>query len=404
MKHRLPIAFFLAVASAHASWMPDSPILRVGEDVDLYFTARARLDYDSNLFFGGAGSLPKGGASWTAAPGLSADFFKEANFSSSFNYRRDFVRFFSSALTGLDDQRDVGGATFTYDGGGPLTLQAEASYQEDARNTAELLNFTGDAAGTLLRQTLYAQSATIAYRLTEKLNVSLVGSHRSNRYDPRIRVLSGTYNTRGLTESDGWTFPLNIRFQARERLNIGFAYEHGHTNISPARLSNLPVAHPGFTKDFYGLTLSGQPTTSGKLDTTIRVGSLHSQYDGGVDARNSLSYSISATHTLTEKLNHTLMFSDDASIAANGMRSEGRSAQYILNYVMNEGFRASAFVGYTTSNVEPATSIRTGSFGINATYSPDSHWTYTASYTLTQAYDPSTYNVHQFSLEANLRW
>lgn len=409
MKHPAKIAFLLAAATAQAGWIPDSPILRLGEDVDIYFTAKARLDYDSNLFTGTPSTLPNSGASWIAGPGLAVDFFKEANFSSSLTYRKDFVNYFNSALKGLDDQRDIGGATFTYDGGGPLTFRVEASYIEDARNTPETTYYQQEqVAGTLLRQTNYAQSATLGYRLTDKINISLDARHSSNRYDPKVigqdLIGNDVYNTQRLTESDGWTFPLNIRYQVRERLNIGFAYEHGQYDITQAHGSTQAPTYTGFTKDFYGLTFSGQPTTSGKLDATLRVGMLHSVYDGGVDPANSLSYSASLTHTLTEKTNHTLNFSADATIAVNGRRNEGRSIQYVINHVKDESFRTSALISLGTNSVQSTANIRTGSFGVNATYSPDSHWTYVASYTLTQAYRPNSFNVNQFSLEANLRW
>ena len=131
---------------------------------------------------------------------------------------------------------------------------------------------------------------------------------------------------------------------------------------------------------------------------------MRTAYDGGTDPRNAASYSVGLTHTLTEKLNHALNFSDDANIAVNGRRSESLSINYLVNYVASEEFRASAFIGYSTSEIETTATVNTGSFGINATYSPDSHWTYVASYTLTQAYNPSSYNISQFSLEANLRW
>lgn len=408
MKHRLPIAILLAAASVQAAWL-DSPILRAGDNVDIYFTAKARLSYDSNLFYGSANGLPNQGTSWLLAPGFTADFFKEANFSGSVNWRHDYVRYFDSALKGLDADHDVSGATFTYDGGGPLTVQLEASYQEDARNTVEQAALQ-PANGTLLGQTIYAQTATFGYRLTDKINLSLSASHNSNRYAPLPKPGTSpvVYNTQGLTESDGWTFPLNLRYQVTTRLNLGLAYEHGHTNIYQARGSTAPVPYTGFTKDFYGLTLSGQPTDSGKLDVVLKAGALHSSYDGGADATTSPSYSIALTHTLTERFNHSLNLGDNTSIAVNGRRNESRTANYTLNYVMNEAFRASAYAGISLSGVDTATpattDIRTGSYGLNATFSPDSHWTYSASYSLTQSYAPSTYNVHQFSLEANLRW
>lgn len=424
MKTNLGIACLLAAASAQAGWFPDSPILQVGDDLDVYFTAKARFDYESNIFLG---SNPRSATSWTLGPGLAADLAKEANFSSSLSWRRDFVRYLSSGLKGLDDERDVGGAAFTYDGGGPLTFQLQATYAEDARNTAESNVITGDTS-TLLRSTNYSQSATLGYRFTEKVVASLSAVRSSNRYDP-VLVTPATadnpatplvdesapdiYNTNGLVESDGWNFPLDIRYQVRERLNIGFAYEHGHTNLREARgASANPFLVRGFTKDFYGITLSGQPTTSGKLDATLRAGILRTTFDGGADARSSGSYSLGLTHTLTEKLNHSLNVADTASVAVNGARIRGQTASYSLNYVMNEGFRASAYATFGNNLVErlalnptgSETTVRSGTYGINATYSPDTHWTYVAGYSLTQTYAPTSYNVHRFSLEANLRW
>lgn len=405
MSHRLPIVLLLAAAAGHAGWMPDSPLLRIGEDVDLYFTARAKVSYDSNLFYNNSAGLPESGTSWTVGPGLSADFFKESMFSSSVSWRRDFVRYFDSALKGLHDDQDVGKASITYDGGGPLTLQLEASYQEDARNTIEQVTLTF-ADGTLVRQTNYSQSATLGYRFTDKINFSASATHSSNRYDPRPRPLvPGQFNTEGLTESNGWSFPLDLRYQVRERLSIGLAYTHAHTNITPARGSTLPAPYPGFTSDFYGLTLTGQPTDSGKLDVVLKAGVLQSEYDGGADPRTAPSYSVALTHTLTEKTNHSLSFGQNASVAVNGRRNETRNANYTFNYNMSEGFRASAFVGLNLSSVDAnANDIRSNSFGLNATLSPDSHWTYSASYAFNRASSTTSYNVQQFTLEANLRW
>lgn len=409
MARRLPIALLLAAAVSRGGWAPDSPILRVGDDLDVYFTTRARVEYSSNIFLGNSAGLPNSGASWTVGPGFSADFFKESMFSSSLSWRRDLVRYFDSALKGLHDDQDIGGASVTYDGGGPLTLQLAANYGEGSSNRAEgdvTTTTLFDPSGTLLRQTNYSQSATLGYRLTEKLNLSLVASHASNRYDPLDKVnpaFAGEKNTEGLTESEGWSFPLSLKYAVGSRLSIGLSYEHGHTNVRNARGSSGTTARPGFTKDFYGVTLSGQPTSSGKLDVVLKGGVLRSVFDGGLDASSKPSYSATLTHTLTEKTNHSLSLRNDATVAINGSRNETQAANYTLNYAVTESFRASASVGMSLNKVG-VTDIRSGSFGLNATLTPDSHWTYVASYALTQSYRPNSYDAHQFSLEANLRW
>lgn len=412
MVRSLPFAFLLSAASSFGGWLPDSPLIQAGDNLDIYFTAKAKVNYNSNIFYGGnSGGLPEAGTSWTVGPGFSADFFKESMFSGTIGWRRDFVRYFDSKLKGLHDDQDNGAATLTYDGGGPLTLQLEASYAEDARNTVEQVAIAS-SGGTLLRSTNYSQSLNLGYRFTDKLSLSASAAHTSNRYDPRAKIFPAppplVYNTQGLTESNGWTFPLGLNYRVRERLTLGLAYEHGHTNIEAARGSTAGAPYTGFTKDFYGVTLSGQPTEAGKLDVVLKAGMLRSVYDGGVDARNAPSYSVTLTHQLTEKTNHSLTLADNASVAVNGRRNETRSANYTFNWAPDDAFRASAFAGISLSKVGSATptdtDIRTGSYGLNATYSPDSHWTFTAGYSLSQAYRPNAYNVHQFSLEANLRW
>ena len=74
MKTSLGIACLLAAASAQAGWFPDSPILQVGDDLDIYFNAKARYDYESNIFLG---SNARSASSWTLGPGLTADLAKD---------------------------------------------------------------------------------------------------------------------------------------------------------------------------------------------------------------------------------------------------------------------------------------------------------------------------------------
>lgn len=410
MTHSLPISLLVAASTVHAGWVPDSPLLQVGDNLDVYFTLKGKATYDSNIFLGSSAGLPPGGLYWSLGPGFDIDFAKESNFSASVSLRRDYVNFLDSAQRGLDDQRDNASVNFSFDTGGPLTISGSAGYVETATNGVQEAALTGlGAEGTLSRQATYSHSATIGYRFTDKLNASLGATRSSNRYDPFAKpivapAVTPTYNTQGLTENTSWTFPLDIRFQIRERLNIGFAWEHGWTDIKAATLSTAPLTYTGFTKDFYGVTLTGQPTPSGKINLTLKAGSLSTKYDGGADQATNPSYSMSVSHTMTDKTSHSLTLTDDASVAASGKRSTTRSTQYGLNYVYDESFRAALTTGYSDTVVEPSLTVRTATFGLNATYSPDTHWTYTVGYSLTRSLAPSVYGVNQLSVEANLRW
>ena len=134
MTHSLPISLLVAASTVHAGWVPDSPLVQVGDNLDIYFTLKGKATYDSNIFLGSAAGLPPGGLYWSLGPGFDIDFAKESNFSASVSLRRDYINFLDSAQRGLDDQRDNASVNFSFDTGGPLTVSGSAGYVESASN------------------------------------------------------------------------------------------------------------------------------------------------------------------------------------------------------------------------------------------------------------------------------
>ena len=417
-KIALPIALLAAAAGLRADFT-DSPMIRLGEELDLYFTAKARVEYDDNLFLGAADTLPEGGASYDLVPGLEFQYGKDLPLSGSFGVSRRYRTFFDSRLRTLDDEQDAYNFAAVYEGGGPLRVEAAATYAETARNTeAEVALAGGAIAGTLVRQTTYLQSLKVVYQFTEKTNASIGVRHTSNRYAPQtvIRDLDGAgpnppgpvANTLGLLEYDSWAVPVDVRYKYSEKLSVGLALEYGESDLYQAR----PFGNYEDTleRQFAGLTFNYMATD--KLDCELRLGLLRSAYQLSGYSDSSPSYSLRLSHSTTDKINQGLIIAQDASAAPNGGLSDAFQVGYDFNYNNSDAFRTFFRLTYSESNVLASgvfnanrrIDVRSANAVVGVSYAPDNHWVYSANYSYTTNVEPSDYDVNRVSLEAALRW
>lgn len=430
-KITLPIALLAAAAGLRAEFtadFTDSPMVRLGDELDLYFTAKARVEYDDNLFLGAADSLPEEGASYDLVPGLEFQYGKDLPLSGSFGVSRRYRTFFDSRLRTLDDEQDAYNFAAVYEGGGPLRVEASATYAETARNTEAEVALAGNAiAGTLVRQTTYLQSIKAVYQFTEKTNAGIGVRHTSNRYDPQsvLRVKRDAFNnivldgngdpvkesvpnTLGLLEYDSWALPIDARFKYSEKLSVGLALEYGESDLYQAR----PFGNYEDTleRQFAGLTFNYMATD--KLDCELRLGLLRSAYQLSGYSNSSPSYSLRLSHSTTDKINQGLIIAQDASAAPNGGLSDAFQVGYDFNYNNSDAFRTYFRATYSESNILASgvfnasrrIDVRSANLVLGASYAPDHHWVFSANYSYTTNIEPSDYDVNRVSLEAALRW
>lgn len=412
-------AVFLAAASTlslQAEWI-DSPMLRIGSELDVFATAQARLEFDDNLFYrqnSGAG-LPNAGVFYDVVPGLEFQYGKDLPLTGTFNLSRRYRTFFNSALRSLNDEQDFGQFALTYDGGGPLKLDATALYSETARNTDELAAFA-TLGGSLVRQTNYAQSIKATYQFTERTQGSIAVRHTSNRYDPvDITVFTPLPviqpNTTGLQEYDGWVIPLSARYKFSEKISAALDLEFGETDLSPAR-GNLGAGVVVDTLDrkYYGFTVNY--AASDKLDYEFKVGFLDSSYQTKAFSKQTPSYSLRASHMLTEKIDHSLTFAQDASASPTGGLSDAFRIAYDLNFNNSEAVRSFFRLNYSNSSVNsfnPLTSavsesdIQVLGASLGGSYTPDTHWVYSFNYSYSHSLS-NNFDVNRISAEASFRW
>lgn len=407
-----------SAAPAATSWIPTSPLVQIGDDLDIFTDSSLAVETTDNLYSQAAG---RSATFFTISPGITLEYGRETGLEVILLARRGFVEFTDSALRDLDDQRDFLSGKVRFSTGGPLTISLDSSYRETARNDdLASQGITGAVIGAnLLRQANYSHALDADYRLTEKVQIGVGVSRAYNHYKDPTVVVNGalqTFNTNALTETDVVSVPVDIEYQAFEKLWFGFRYlrEQADYEAAPYFDSSgaLRPALPGrLTKDFYGLTTRGQLTESGKLNATARVGWLQFQNEGA--ASDSVpSWSVSLNHVLTERLSHNLTLSRDVTASSTGGQNDSTAYTYGLtmaNAIEGLSLNLSVTRNETEAlNAGVLTPVDTMVYTLGADFKYNENLTFNAGYNFTDSRISSNpagnFNSNTFTLSAAFRY
>lgn len=395
-----------------ANWIPNSPLIQVGNDCDIFFNASAALEVTDNLY---SSSTKTSATSWTLTPGFVLEYGKDSALSANLSVNRTFVNYAASSQSDLEDSRDAIVARVNFADGGPLALSFDSSYRLTARNDDLQMQGLGGLLGaTLVRQANYAHNFQADYRLTEKFSIGLgYGNTYSHYLDPVKTGLPGSYvyNTNQLTELNTKTIPLSFNYKAFEKLSFGLALQHDVTDYSAAPYYSqvTPIrpalVHEQLIKDFIGLTANGQLSESGKLNGNIRVGYSQYHYDGAPND-SDLSYSISLSHTLTERLSHSLTLTRDVTASSTNTQMASKNYTYGIRFVASEDLNLN-FTATKSDVLSSSSKVNTYVYNLGADYKYSKHLTFQAGYVMNDSnasVATSTYTSNAFTLSAAFRY
>ena len=402
--------FFLAAATLlgtaalvnAATIFPTSPLIQIGDDTDIFFSGALSFDFKDNLF---SVADKKSAALMTFTPGFDLLYAKDSPLSANLKATRSFLRYDKSDYKDLEQGQDNISASVSYATGGPLVVGVSTSYNESARND-NLAGILGADSGqilgsTLVRQASYSHSLNIGYKLSEKLNLKVGFTNSYNHYLNPIKTKTTTptsplstpgtefediaYNTNTLSEINTKSIPISINYNTpSEKIQYGLSITHDVSDYSAAPYFHTsqkklplpvgtvdsvprPAGQQKFTKDFYGLTVNGQPTSSGKIRITTSIGYFTSDLDGV--SNNGLSYNLTLTHNLTEKFTNELNLVHDTSASAAGGSITNDTIGYTVSYALLENV-ALSFHALKSKAVSGATQVDSLDFnaGVNWEY------------------------------------
>lgn len=403
-----------------ANFWPTSPLIQLGYDTDIFFQGSASLNYTDNLY---SLSNKTSAFSYTLRPGFVLEYAKDSEFSGELSISRGFVRYFKSSLEHLNNGQDAIGGRIEYNGGGPLRVALNSSYNESARN--DELASSGVSSGvfsTLVRTGSYNHGVQASYKLSEKTKLSLGVTNSSNSFlNPvKITTVSGpdtivTYNTNSLTELNTTSIPLGLEYLfPGDSFTAGLKYQYDVTHYSAApffkTINGVPQAQPALqydklTKNFLGLTVSGALTSSGKLTTGAQVGYFQSRLDNN-PSRSGLSYSINLNHNYSEKITHNLTLSRSAGPTSTNSESVSTTYAYGANYAFSDKMAFNLAIAKTDNSL---TTTKAGSTSLNlgANYQYNNYLTLNGGYSLTRTNTSNSspdFNTNAFNLSAAFKY
>ena len=389
----------LAPLAQAANWIPTSPLVQIGDDLDIFFDGSVGFELTDNLY---SAAKKSSAASVTLTPGLLLEYGKESPIEFTLSARRGYVYFLQSKYSDLEDARDALSAKLAFASGGPLELTFESTYRVTARND-ELASqgVSGAILGaTLLRQSNYKHSVQSEYKLTERIRLGAGFSYAYNNYLNPVLIgpaLGKTYNTNTLTEITTKSIPVSLNYRVFEKLTFGFSYQHDVSDYGAApyysEVGNPrpELADNSLTQDFYGLSAKGQLTESGKLNILGRAG--YSTFNRDKTGSGSApSYAVTLSHSLSDFITHSLVLSRQISASSTGTANDSRNCGYNVQYAAAEDLDFN--LGVTKGDViAGATKVHTWTYTLGADFKYNKHLSFQAGYNFTDSKVPGNSSV-----------
>ena len=426
-----------SVCANAANLVPTSPLIQIGDDIDILFDSALAFEVTDNLY---TAANKTSSVMTTVTPGLTLEYGKESPIALTLSAKRGFVYFNKSTMALLEDTRDALSGNLRLASGGPLTITLDTSYRVTARNDElSAQGITGAIIGaTLVRQSNYAHNLDVEYKLTErtKVNIGFVNTYNKYLNPTQLRAPDPANpnnsnfdtiqnNTNTLKALNNKSIPISIDYQAPgEKITYGFKFQHDVTDYVPApyfkQVGNgavdpstlTPVTtnpNPGvqqLVKTFYGLTAKGQPTSSGKLNITAKVGYAMFRNDN-LPSDGIPSYSVNVSHTLTELISQSLTFSRDINASSAGATTASKA--YTYGATFNAATDLTLNLSVTKSDVVAGgLGVNTMVYTLGADYKYNSHLSVQFGYNLTNSDIPSaptsSFKANTFTASAAFRY
>ena len=315
-KSRLALLSAIAATPAFAA-----PFLAIGDNAELFLTARSEARYEDNLTFasGDRDTPTIQDTVFEFAPGLELTFGKSSLTKGSVVYSERFT-----AYTDHSDLNEVLANFFaksTYEGS-KLRLDLNLSFSEQFQNNRDLAG-TG---ASLIRSDFYTAGGNAEVNLTQKSKVGVGLQYDSTQY-------VGT--AVGLLDRETYVVPVNYYFAVQPKLDLSLGVQYRGTQVNIPNNDYMDVyvnvgARGEFTPKLLGSFSVGFNSRSGEA--------ANSDSDG-------IGLKAALTYVYTQKTQFTLDASNDFGTGASGGRQEKASLSLGARSKIAEEFSAFTSLG-----------------------------------------------------------
>lgn len=314
-KRRLALLSSLSVAPAFAA-----PFLAIGDNAELFLTARTEVRYEDNITYATDSALDPAleDEVFEVSPGAEIVFGKNSLTKGAFGA--------FEKITSYSDNSDLNSNltnlifTSKYDGA-KLDLNADASFRELNQNSRDILG------ATLVRRDVYAASLNGEYSVTEKSKVGLGG-----RYD-RTQYKSGRF-----VDQKNYTIPANYYFAITEKVDLSAGVQYRQNDVNAV----------GADSEDYYFSVGARGEFTPKLSGKFSVGYLLRDPDAaGADDETSIGVKAGLAYAYSPKTTFTLDLSNDFETDAVAFGTETSSISLGVTTSLTAALQATAIAGYS---------------------------------------------------------
>jgi len=346
-KRRLALLSSLTAAPAFAA-----PFLAIGDNAELFLTARAEVRYEDNVTFSPDNEIED--EVFQVSPGIQVLFGKNSLTKGSFTAYEEI----NSYSDNSDLNNNLTNLIFdsSYDGA-RLDLGADASFRELNQPSRDLANVP-----TLVRRDAYAAGVDGEYAVSEKSKVGLAGRYNRTQY-----------KTSGFTHQTNYTIPANYYFAITEKVDLSAGIQYRKTEVSG----------PNDSEDYY-FNVGARGEFTPKLSGKFSVGyNLRERDAANSDDETSIGLKAGLAYAYSPKTTLTLDLSNDFETGADSSGIETASATLGARTNLSAAWAVNGSIGY--ANYDYLSGAREddyvfGSLGVTYTYSE--HISFDAGYNL----------------------
>ncbi|MFP4202816.1 MAG: outer membrane beta-barrel protein [Opitutales bacterium] len=386
-----------------------SPLVSIGDTMDVYFNGSTSLRHSSNVFRDEQGE--ESDLYWTISPGFEINLGRgdsDVNFNVTTRY--DILRY--DDLSELDAELFHIVARGSYEGS-RLSLNGSAAFDE--YQTA-----TGDAniAGDLIEFETTKGSVDGEYQFSPKFSFGAGASYNEKEYQTFQRFFN---------DRETYSFPFDVYYKWTPKVDLSAGYRYSQTEVDGRASTTEQVAGYDTEKHFFNVGMRGNLLP--KLTGFFKVGYTTRDSDDSArsrlvfqnnqlqwqddpirrDSSGMLGMDANFSWATTPKFTTQLKLSRDFGASGEGNVTENSSATLIGNYTINNYVSASGNLGYTRRDYQDNNDREDDRIdaGVALNYRPDEHWTFSTGYNYAENdsnENDQSWDEHVFHLTASLRY
>ncbi len=334
MKKLKVLLAILSVASVNAV---AAPSMAIGDNAEMFLTGSLALRFDDNIYLDTRNERDDTIISFT--PGAEV-LFGQGSATKGKVYAQVEMRKYSDN-SNQDDELFSVGFNSLYDGG-KSKFDLAASFAEVAQNDNDRR-----ASGDIVRRDVTHIHALPEFGFSEKFSLG-VGA----RYDRTA------YDATGYVDQSVWELPIDLYYQASEKLAWSFGYRFRSTDLGTG----------GVDSDDSFISIGARGEFTPKLTGQVRVGYNQRDLDNGRDS-DDIGIDARVTFAASEKSNYTFSVSNDFGSSGTGESTEKFTLGFMASNKLSEQWALNTNLSYMSTDYPTRSEdYFDGSFAVIYTY------------------------------------